>query len=566
MDTIFDILILIFRVALPIALALLFLSLLHSCLKKAQRISLARLCIRGTQNSFEIKGRECSLGRSKICDVRLNIPSISRRHAVLNFSEDYGFRISTVNDSEIYINGIRVDGFAYLQQGDVIEIGGVEITVEPPLYDDLTSNSKSKRNKGTFLQMLLLSVSQVIVLSELLIHYSDESVLSIPLVFIGLMAIEWVYYLIFHSSENMHVEIIGFLLTTFGFAVAASAMPSSLVKQFISFLLGLFIFIACRYILRNIELTMKLRYVLAVATFALFAVNLLFGKNINGAKNWIAIGGVTVQPSELLKFAFIFVGASTLDRLLAKRNVILFLVYAGGCLGALALMKDFGTAAIYFATALVIMFMRSGDIKIITAVTAAVGVAAVLVANFVPYVHNRFATYRHAWEYASDKGYQQTRTMMAIGSGGLFGVGGGEGNLDNVAASDTDLVFGILCEEWGIIAAVALVMCFVLLALYTWRRIPAANSSFYAIAACAATSLYIVQISLNIFGSTDLLPLTGVTMPFISNGGSSMMASFALLSFVKAVGENCNKPEYINDGGYDGYYDEYDYDYEGVDA
>lgn len=560
METVFDILIFIFRIALPVTIALLFLSLLHSCLKKAQRISLARLCIRGTQNSFEIKGRECSLGRSKICDVRLNIPSISRRHAVLSFSEDYGFRISTVNDSEIYVNGILVDGFAYLQDGDVIEIGGVEMTVEPPLFDDLASNSKSKRKRGSLLQMLLLTVSQIIVLTELLIHYFGELPNSIPIVFGGLIAIEWIYYIIFRSSENMHVEIIGFLLTTFGFAVAASAVPSSLIKQFVSFVLGLGIFIACRYILRNIELTMKLRYVLAVATIALFAVNLLFGKNINGAKNWIAIGSFTIQPSELLKFAFIFVGASTLDRLLAKRNVILFLAYAGGCLGALALMRDFGTAAIYFATALVIMFMRSGDIKIITAVTAAVGVAAVIVANFVPYVHNRFATYRHAWENAADMGYQQTRTMIAIGSGGLFGVGGGEGNLDNVAAADTDLVFGILCEEWGIIVAVLLAMCFVLLALYAWRRIPAANSSFYAIAACAATALFLFQISLNIFGSTDLLPLTGVTMPFISNGGSSMIASFALLSFVKAVGENCNKPEYINDDDYG--YDDYDYDYE----
>lgn len=563
MNTVFDIMIFIFRIALPVTLALLFLSLTASCLKKPERISLARLCIRGTQNSFDIKGRECSLGRSKICDVRLNIPSISRRHAVLNFSEDYGFRISAINNAEIYVNGILVDGFAYLREGDVIEIGGVEMTVEPPLFDDLASNSKSKRKRGALLQMFLLTVVQIIVFSELLIHYIDEMPSGIFLSIGGLAIIEWIYYVIFRSSENMHVEIIGFLLTTFGFAVAASAMPSSLTKQFISFVLGLCIFIACRYILRNIELTMKLRYVLAAATFVLFAVNLLFGKNINGAKNWIAIGSFTIQPSELIKFAFIFVGASTLDRLLAKRNVILFLVYAGGCLCALALMKDFGTAAIYFVTTLVIMFMRSGDIKIITCLTVAVGAAAALVAKFVPYVHNRFATYRHAWEYAADSGYQQTRTMIAIGSGGLFGVGGGEGNLDNVAAADTDLVFGMLCEEWGIIVAVLLVMCFVLLALYSWRRIPAANSSFYAIAASAATALFLFQISLNIFGSTDLLPLTGVTMPFISNGGSSMMASFALLSFVKAVGENSNKPEYIND---DDGYNEYDYDYERADA
>ena len=237
----------------------------------------------------------------------------------------------------------------------------------------------------------------------------------------------------------------------------------------------------------------------------------------------------------------------------------LILVFSGICIGSLALMRDFGTAAIYFVTMLIIMFMRSGDLKIITAVSVGVGAAAIAVANFVPYVKRRFMTYRHAWEYAADKGYQQTRTMIAIASGGLFGLGGGNGNLDKVAAADTDLVFGILCEEWGLIIALCLALCFVLFAIYAWRRIPSSNSAFYAIAACAASGLFIFQISLNIFGSTDLLPLTGVTMPFISNGGSSMIASWALLSFIKAVGENTNKPSYEQSD--DEYYDDYSDDY-----
>ena len=555
----FEIFIFAARLILPLLVVLLFILSAKRLLKKTPVIPLATLQIKGTQNTFDIRGAECSLGRSRVCDVRLNIPTISRRHAVLSYSKDYGFKISSVNDSEIFVNGIKVDGFAYVRIGDTITIGSVDLSIAPPVFSDVSSSTRKKRARGSGLQMALLSFIQLIITAELMIHYIDDFQKNIPIVFGATFVVGWILYFIFGKSDTFSVDIIGLLLTTFGFAVAASAYPSSLLKQFVAFILGLGVFIVAGILMKKLEWTMKMRYVLTVATVLLFAVNLIFGKNINGAKNWLVLGPITVQPSELLKFAFVFVGASTLDRLLAKRNVFLFLVFSGICIGSLALMRDFGTAAIYFVTMLIIMFMRSGDLKIITAVSVGVGAAAIAVANFVPYVKRRFMTYRHAWEYAADKGYQQTRTMIAIASGGLFGLGGGNGNLDKVAAADTDLVFGILCEEWGLIIALCLALCFVLFAIYAWRRIPSSNSAFYAIAACAASGLFIFQISLNIFGSTDLLPLTGVTMPFISNGGSSMIASWALLSFIKAVGENTNKPSYEQSD--DEYYDDYNDDY-----
>lgn len=552
------------RFILPFLCVLFVLSCAKRLLKKSPRIPVAQLCVHGMPTAFGISCYEATLGRSRMCDIRLNVDTVSRRHAVITYSPDYGFRIAAVGNAEIYVNGIEVDGFAYLQKGDVIEIGGMEMTIEPPVFEDLSSDSRQRREKGALSQLCLLTVIQLIVCGELMIHYIADFQANILVAFFGLIAVEWLYILLNRSSGNNQIELMGMLLTTFGFAVAASAVPDSLIKQFAAFIIGFAVFVAARLLMKNIEWTMKMRYVMTVATVLLFAVNLLFGKNINGAKNWLAIGPMTIQPSELLKFAFIFVGASTLDRLLAKRNLLLFLAFSGICLGSLALMRDFGTASIYFITMLIIMFMRSGDLKIITGVTAATGAAAIAVANFVPYVKRRFATYRHAWEFAADKGYQQTRTMIAIASGGIFGVGGGNGNLDRVAASDTDLVFGFLCEEWGMIAAFSLAACFILFAVYAWRRIPNTNSAFYAIAACAAAGLFIFQLSLNIFGSTDLLPLTGVTMPFVSNGGSSMIASWALLSFIKAVGENSMRPDFINDAAdaYDSLeddgYDEYD--------
>ncbi|MEE1127354.1 MAG: FtsW/RodA/SpoVE family cell cycle protein, partial [Acutalibacteraceae bacterium] len=126
--------------------------------------------------------------------------------------------------------------------------------------------------------------------------------------------------------------------------------------------------------------------------------------------------------------------------------------------------------------------------------------------------------------------------MIAIGSGGLFGVGGGKGNLDLVAASDTDLVFGFVAEEWGLIVGLACVAALIIFALYAVKRAAFTYSVYYSIAAAAAAGMFLFQAALNIFGSTDLLPLTGVTLPLISNGGSSMLASMGMLAFIKSAG------------------------------
>ena len=125
--------------------------------------------------------------------------------------------------------------------------------------------------------------------------------------------------------------------------------------------------------------------------------------------------------------------------------------------------------------------------------------------------------------------------MSASASGGLAGVGIGSGWLRRVVAADTDLVFGVVCEEWGLLIAVIAVICICALAAFTIKSAANGRSSFYVIAACAAVSMMVFQTILNTLGSVDVLPLTGVTFPFVSNGGSSMLSSWGLLAFVKAA-------------------------------
>ena len=124
---------------------------------------------------------------------------------------------------------------------------------------------------------------------------------------------------------------------------------------------------------------------------------------------------------------------------------------------------------------------------------------------------------------------------MCMASGGFFGLGIGQGKMKNVFAADSDMVIGTISEEWGLVMAIMLVLCVAALAVFTMRSAGVGRSSFYTIGGCTASSIMVVQAILNALGTVDVLPLTGVTFPFLSNGGSSMICAWGLLAFIKAA-------------------------------
>ena len=264
-------------------------------------------------------------------------------------------------------------------------------------------------------------------------------------------------------------------------------------------------------------------------------ITLLFGQEQYGAKNWLVIGSFSLQPSELSKVCFVFVGASTMDRLVKNRNLIMFIVYSVIICGCLALMNDFGTALIFFCAFLVIAYLRSGSVGTLGLAITALVFAGVVALKIAPHALQRFASWRHIWEDPFGAGYQQTQTLMCMASGGFFGIGIGQGKMKNVFAADSDMVIGTISEEWGVIVAVVLILCVVALAVFAVRSAAVGRSSFYTIGSCTAASIMLVQTILNALGTVDVLPLTGVTFPFLSNGGSSMICAWGLLAFIKAA-------------------------------
>ena len=406
----------------------------------------------------------------------------------------------------------------------------------------MASKVKNKRAPkikpvNNFLLLAVLSVFQIVT-GYISANAKGKFEFSVLLAMICLIAIEWIYLIVFYVAmhrRNFELEVIAFFLCGVGIATIGSINPDAAFKQLLMILAGVIIFVCLVFIMGNVDFCMKMRLYVAIAAIALLLLNLVIAKTTNGARNWIEIAGVTLQPSEFVKIAFVFVGSATLEKIQTSKNIIAFIGFSVACVGALIIIKDFGTALIFFITFLIIAFMNSGDIKtiILAVVSAVMGGAIVL--KYKAYVKTRFAAYRHVWEHYNERGgFQQSRVLIGMASGGLLGLGIGNGYVRNVYASTTDIIFGVICEEWGYIFAIALVLSFVCIAVSALVNSIASRSTFYSIGAVAAAGLLLFQCALNIFGITDILPLTGVTLPFVSQGGSSMMSCWGLLAFIKA--------------------------------
>lgn len=401
-----------------------------------------------------------------------------------------------------------------------------------------TQKKKKVKHPFNWLSMLMLTTIFQVISMMPVVFLAEEPDIEVVSVFGGFILVQWLYFICarnFASQRATELEIIAFALSGIGLVTVASVKPEYALKQFVAILIGLAAFIVLVAIMRNVEVVSALRIPVAIGAVGLLAVNLIMAETVNGALNWISLGAFSIQPSELVKVAFIFVGAATLEKLQSTRSLTRYLIFSLGCVGALFLMRDFGTALIFFATFMVIAFMRSGDIKTIGLIGTGAILGAGLIIYFKPYVASRFAAYRHVWELANEGGFQQTRVLSYSASGGLFGLGIGEGRLRHIFASTTDLIFGILCEEWGLIVGFCVVLCFAFVAVYALRIARHARSTVYSIAAVAAAAMILVQLALNVFGVTDLLPLTGVTLPFVSRGGTSMICSWALFAFIKSA-------------------------------
>ncbi len=481
------------------------------------------------------------IGSSKRSDVVIDLPGVSRTHGVLTRYDDGSWTIADADSqSGILVNGERII-ISAVEPEDVITIGGLEMTMMPISRRQEIKLSKLRTRAGrpfsSIANVLLLTALQMLICLGYLLGGDGTKSGTMVVGFLGIIGCQWALlsFYIFIRKPAFELECIAFFLCTMGMAAIAAVKPSEAVKQLIAMVMGLTLYLAVGWSLRDLERAKAVRRIAAVAGIALLVVTLLFGREYHGAKNWLSIGGMSIQPSALSKVCFVFVGAYAMERIVTRRNLILFILYSVMICGCLALMNDFGTALIFFVAFLVIAYMRSGNVGTLALACTSLGFAGVIALKIAPHALSRFTAWRHIWEDPMGAGYQQTRALMCIASGGLFGLGAGRGWLNHVFAADSDIVFATLSEEWGLVMALLLVVSILAIGLFAVRSAALQRSSFFAIGSCTAAAILLVQTMFNVLGTLDVLPLTGVTLPFVSNGGSSMMGVWGLLAFIKAA-------------------------------
>ena len=533
--------------------------IVYQCFASARRHRrpekpLVTLEIPATGQKIPVLFWENSIGRSKGSDICVADMAVSRDHCVLLrrqegwFVSDIGSKFGTL------VNGEPAKGRTKVNIDDEITVGNTTFVLKrgdeyqrklrPSWF---FSKASDKGSLQPYKLMLLITFFQLFMAVEAC--FSNDRQDFLPLAFFGgLAVVEWAFFCISSyafNRVNFEMEALALFLSGIGVMIGVRQNTTSApdagfriaLVQLISMTIGIILFAFLVKFIEKPDRVDSLRMVIMIAAVILLGINIVFGTVTNGAANWIRLGPITIQPSEFVKVAFIFVGASALDHLQTKRNFIEFIVFSAICVGALAFMGDFGTALIFFLTFLLIAFMRSGDFKTIILAVVAAALAVILVLKMKPYVADRFAYWGHAWDDYDIFCYDPATTEIYTASGGLIGVGLGNGYLKYISASESDLVFGMVCEEMGLIVGFTIAAAIVALAFYARAITTRSRSTFYSITANCAAGMFVVQAALNILGAMDILPLTGVTLPFISAGGSSMIACWGLMAFIKAADE-----------------------------
>lgn len=325
------------------------------------------------------------------------------------------------------------------------------------------------------------------------------------------------------ANKEIYPEIIAVILSSIGILLLCTNVEN-MIKQTVCVLIGLVGYEILSALIGKNKLTSLMCILAAILGLALLGANLLIGDAANGAQNWLTIKGWRFQPSELVKVCMA-IQAAGLYKGCPRQRFFVFTAFSAISVIIMALTNDFGTALIFFvgylAAAVECGRFSYVGLASISAVAAGYGMVKIK-----PYIAARFTSCGNAWENAATTGYQQTRTMVAAASGGLFGVGLGNGWLRNVIAADTDMVFGVICEEMGLIIGLAAVASLLLLGIVVLSR-PSGCGAVTAIV------ILMVQMALNVLGSVDIIPFTGVTFPFISRGGTSVIACWGLLAVIK---------------------------------
>ena len=312
--------------------------------------------------------------------------------------------------------------------------------------------------------------------------------------------------------------------------------PERGIRQMVFYVAGLAVLLAAAWFVSRVRRWHGFTLLAMVLGIGALVLPLAFGEWNYGAKNWVSLPVIgSFQPSELVKLALVLAMAYYFSAHRTVWQMMPALVFAATCLVLLMLQRDLGTALIYYLTTLALFYVACGNLPL-TAVGLGGGVAAaVLGYRMFAHVKVRVAMWQNPWSDALDKGYQIIQALLAIGSGGLFGVGLGQGTPEKIPAYYNDFIFAVVCEQLGIVFGICVIAVYVLILLRGMEVSMRARRSFDMLLGCGVVVLLGVQTFMIVAGVIKMIPLTGVTMPFLSYGGSSLLSCMAMMGMLCGI-------------------------------
>lgn len=336
------------------------------------------------------------------------------------------------------------------------------------------------------------------------------------------------------------IVLMACMLITIGVLVLCRLNLEYGIKQIVWVAIGGGVFFASYLIYYYISFWDKMWRFYAILGSVLFLATLIFGKTINGSRNWIAFGEFTFQPAEITKILFIMFLACYFSKAweepffkIQPKWWTLTVTYL--FIGFLVLQRDWGTILVLFAIYLFMIYVYEKNHKFLLMNVAAASVVAILGYRFLYHIQVRVSTWLNPWEDISNTGYQITQSLFAIASGGYFGRGLGNGSPGYIPEVHSDFIFAAVCEEMGVFGGAAIILLFFLIA-YRCFKISITTRNAYDKAVCLGlTLMFAVQTFIIVGGVIKMIPLTGITLPFVSYGGTSIVVNFVSLGIIQAI-------------------------------
>ena len=434
----------------------------------------------------------------------------------------------------------------YLQEY-VTEISKYIIAMFMALYtleSFLVFNHRIKRKNGIYTrQSLYLFIIQFLMFVDLaLVSRNKDYVFFYAFVQVFIFVAVNIVPLIYEKCDRLLLNHMCMLLGV-GFCMISRLSFQKALKQYVivigSLALGMFI----PLLLNRFTFWKKLIWLYAAIGILLLGGVLILGEVTHGSKISFTVHEVTFQPSEFVKILFVFFVAAALCENTSFQRIAVTSVLAGIQVLILVVSKDLGSALIFFVAYLFLVVAASKDVRYLLAGLASGCLAAVAAYFIFDHVKVRVLAWQDPWAYIDDQGYQITQSLFAIGSGSWFGMGLYQGNPAAIPYVAADFIFSAVCEELGVVFGVCLILvclsCFVRMMDIAVRQ----KDRFYQLLASGLGIMYIFQIFLTVGGGVKFIPLTGVTLPLVSYGGSSVMTTMILFFMIQAVSMRDNKKE-----------------------